>query len=154
LGSLIAGAVLLYGCGGGRGGNGGEGQLFVLQSNSFRNNGSIPAQYSFRGGNTSPHLRWSNFPEQTRSFVITCIDIDAENFVHWVVYDIPVIAEEIDISEGASGIFSDPVKEGVNDFNQSETVEQLLTIGYPIGYGDHYAKTLRDRPDRRRMNHP
>jgi hypothetical protein len=30
-----------------------------------------------------------------------------------------------------------------------ETVEQFLTIGYPIPYGDHHAKTLRDRPDRR-----
>ena len=119
LGSLIAAAVLLYGCGGGRGGNGGGGQLFVLQSNSFRNNGSIPARYSFTGGNISPHLRWSNFPEQTRSFVITCIDIDAENFVHWVVYDIPVIAEAIDIPEGVSGNFPDFVKEGVNDFNES-----------------------------------
>ncbi len=118
LGSLIAGAVLLYGCGGGRGGSGG-GQLFVLQSNSFRNNGSIPARYSLAGENISPHLRWSNFPEQTRSFVITCIDIDAGNFVHWVVYDIPVIAEEINIPEGASGNFLDPIKEGANDFDQS-----------------------------------
>jgi len=35
-----------------------------------------------------------------------------------------------------------------------ETVEQLLTIGYPIGYRDHHAKTLRDRPNRRRMGNP
>jgi site-specific DNA-methyltransferase (adenine-specific) len=35
-----------------------------------------------------------------------------------------------------------------------ETVEQLLTIGYPIPYGDHHAKTLRDRPDRRGMDNP
>jgi hypothetical protein len=29
-----------------------------------------------------------------------------------------------------------------------------LTIGYPIPYGDHHAKTLRDRPDRRGMDNP
>jgi len=29
-----------------------------------------------------------------------------------------------------------------------------LTIGYLIGYGDHYAKTLRDKPNRRRMGNP
>jgi Raf kinase inhibitor-like YbhB/YbcL family protein len=57
------------------------------------------------------------FPEQTRSFVITCIDINAENFVHWVVYDIPV--NNIDIPEGASGNFLNPIKEGQNDFEET-----------------------------------
>ena len=29
-----------------------------------------------------------------------------------------------------------------------------MTIGYPIGYGNHHAETLRDRPNRRRMGNP
>ena len=35
--------------------------------------------------------------------------------------------------------------------NSLETVEQLPSIGHPVCYGDHHAKTLRDRPNRRRM---
>ena len=38
--------------------------------------------------------------------------------------------------------------------NSLETVEQLPSIGHPVCYGDHHAKTLRDRPNRRRMGNP
>jgi Raf kinase inhibitor-like YbhB/YbcL family protein len=118
--SFTVALFLFNGCGGGSGsGSGGGGQQFLLQSDSFQNQGRIPERCSYAGGNASPHLRWSGFPEQTRSFVITCIDINAENFVHWVVYDIPVYdipVNNIDIPEGASGNFLNPIKEGQNNF--------------------------------------
>jgi Raf kinase inhibitor-like YbhB/YbcL family protein len=91
----LALSLMAVGCGGGEGG-GGEGgvgqQQFTLSSTAFRNNGAIPLKYAsaeLGGQDVSPPLQWSNPPAGTRSFVITCIDLDADGFVHWVVYDIP-----------------------------------------------------------------
>jgi Raf kinase inhibitor-like YbhB/YbcL family protein len=126
-----------------------------LTSTSFTNNGPIPERCAFGikdadehialGENRSPQLSWSEIPPNARSLVLICIDPDVptsmddfnqegrtisaslprQNFIHWVMIDIP--AEDGGVDEGACsdgitpGGKSDPggprgSRQGVNDY--------------------------------------
>lgn len=85
----------------------------ILESGDFRNNDILSDTFAFHGKNLSPHLKWSMFPEKTKSFALLCHDSDAPSgdFIHWIVYDIP--KETTEIKQGAKA-----GKELNNDFGR------------------------------------
>jgi Raf kinase inhibitor-like YbhB/YbcL family protein len=75
--------------------------VMQLESADFHSGGTIPAasMASDCGGkNQTPALRWSGAPATTKSFALIVHDPDAPlagGFYHWVVYNIPAQAHEL-----------------------------------------------------------
>ena len=68
-----------------------------LISNDFTHNETMDKKFSFRADNISPHLQWEDAPNQAQSFALSCNDPDAPvgDWIHWLVYNIPVEINEI-----------------------------------------------------------
>ncbi|HUU29513.1 MAG TPA: YbhB/YbcL family Raf kinase inhibitor-like protein [archaeon] len=62
-----------------------------LTSPAFKNADMIPDRYTCKGQDTSPALKWSGSPKETKSFALIFDDPDAPmgTWVHWVVYNLP-----------------------------------------------------------------
>jgi len=71
-------------------------KMKIISSN-FNNNEDIPSKFTCQGQNIRPNLKWSDFPNETKSFAISVIDPDAPvgNFVHWLIYNIPLSVTEL-----------------------------------------------------------
>jgi len=68
-----------------------------LFSNDFKNGEMLPKILTCDGEDISPHLKWVNFPEQTKSFALMCLDFETNDGIvsHWYVHDIPNNVTEI-----------------------------------------------------------
>lgn len=105
-----------------------------VHSDSFPNGALIPGEFAFCvpdpeahatfGANRSPHLRWSDLPEGTRSVAIICHDPDVPSkpddvnqegrtvphdlprvdFYHWVLVDIPTDLQELRVGQDSDGV--------------------------------------------------
>ena len=58
----------------------------------------IPDRNTCAGAGVSPAMTWSNVPPGTVELAVAVVDIDADSFVHWLVYGISPVAPGL--SEG------------------------------------------------------
>ena len=72
-----------------------EEDMFKLTSVSFATGEEIPDRYTYKlgsqcsGENYSPALSWEGAPQGTETYVLTMIDPDGGNWVHWLLLNIP-----------------------------------------------------------------
>jgi len=62
---------------------------FAITSPAFAEGAEIPVKYTDDSQNVSPPLDWSRGPSGTASFALIMDDLDAGNFTHWVIYNLP-----------------------------------------------------------------
>lgn len=91
------------------------------------------------GENFSPHLKWSNAPQGTKSFAITVYDRDAptgSGWWHWQVVNIPKNVTEI--TTGAGGMKSDILPQGSLQIKNDYGSHSFGGACPPLGHGDHH----------------
>jgi hypothetical protein len=78
----------------------------AIGSPAFERNGTIPAQYTCDGANTSPPLRWQHLPAHTKELVLFVIDDSSdgsEGGIRWVVAGIDPSLSGISAGQLPSG---------------------------------------------------
>lgn len=82
---------------------------------AFYSGQSIPAQNTCDGADISPHLSWTDVPKGgVGAFTLIVRDRDANDFVHWVLTDIPADVRELPEGRGDTiGVA------GQNDFGRT-----------------------------------
>ncbi len=71
------------------------GENMKITSQAFQNNQLVPSKFTCDGENINPALVIENLPDRTKSLALIMDDPDAVSgtFVHWVVFDMPIISE-------------------------------------------------------------
>jgi Raf kinase inhibitor-like YbhB/YbcL family protein len=92
-----------------------------ISSEAFKENGTIPDEYTCEGENISPPLSWQGLPAGTRSIALITDDPDApgRTFVHWVIYNIPGSTQKLAKGIPRKEKLADGSLQGMTDFGKA-----------------------------------
>ncbi len=79
----------------------------AVTSSAFGEGQPIPKKYACKdrgGDNLSPPLAWSSIPSGTTSIAVVVTDPDADDFVHWVLVDVPPAAMSFTEAQVPAGV--------------------------------------------------
>ena len=92
-----------------------------VTSDNFQNQQEMPVEFSCKGQGRSPHIRWANPPDRTKSYALTAMDWDAPSpslrlfaVVHWVLYNIPTDITQISQGSTNADLSSKKIDLGLN----------------------------------------
>ena len=86
--------------------SGETGAGFTLESSAFDDGGEIPVEYAcpdYGGDDVSPPLEWSGASQMAIGYALIMEDPDANDFVHWVLFDIPGDTTSLDSDDDGGG---------------------------------------------------
>lgn len=115
-----------------------------LTSPVFQDGEAIPADHTCQGANTSPRLIPEDVPGEAASLALIVDDPDApraEPWVHWLLWNIPATAEQLDqgYPPSGNGMAFAKAKQGTTDFDRTQYDGPCP----PKGHGEHrYRFTL------------
>ncbi len=103
------------------------------------NSAQVSGQMGAGGGDVSPQLTWSGFPEGTKSFAVTVYDPDAptaSGFWHWAVADVPVTTTSLD--SGAGDAQGSGLPAGALQLHNDAGMTGYIGAAPPAGHGPHH----------------
>jgi len=109
----------------------------VLDGGSFADD-QLSGIFGAGGSDVSPHLEWSGFPKETKSFAITMLDADAptgSGFWHWSVADIP--ADVTAVARGVGNSDGRGLPPGSIALRNDAGLRGYLGAAPPAGHGPH-----------------
>lgn len=89
---------------------------FLITSPAFGYSDPIPNTFAARGANKSPELLWSGLPAGTVTCTLIMEDPDANNFTHWMVYNIPTTMTRMSEGVPKKNLSTSAFLQGKNSF--------------------------------------
>ena len=91
-----------------------------LSSPNWKRGDTIPRKHTADGEDRSPPLHFEGIPAGTKAYALVCDDPDAPvgTWVHWVIYDVPGVANGLPEGVAPEAALPDGSRQGKNSWNK------------------------------------